>query len=138
MNTMRKGYKQLLAEAHAAIEAIPAADAMGQLHAEGVVFVDVRELLEVEREGKIPGAVHASRGLLEFYVDPESPAHKEVFASEKKLILYCASGLRSALAAQRLQEMGLPHVTHLDGGMAAWKAANGPIESASVSSGVDR
>jgi rhodanese-related sulfurtransferase len=134
---MNKGYKQLLAEASSAIETIPAADAMKQLHVEDIVFIDVRDLPELERDGKIPGAVHASRGSLEFYADPESPAHKDIFASGKRLILYCASGLRSALAAQRLQEMGLQRVAHIGGGMSAWKEANGPVEAASVSRAVD-
>lgn len=135
---MNKGYKQLLAEASSAIETIPAADAMQQLHAEDVVFIDVRDLPELERDGKIPGAVHASRGSLEFYADPECPAHKSIFASGKKLILYCATGLRSALATQRLQEMGLHRVAHIGGGMNAWKEANGPVEAANVLRAVDR
>ncbi len=130
---MNKGYKQLLAEASSVIETIPVADAMKHLHAEDIVFIDIRDLPELERDGKIPGAVHASRGSLEFYADPESPAHKEVFSSGKRLILYCASGLRSALAAQRLQEMGLQRVAHIGGGMNAWKEANGPVEATSVS-----
>lgn len=84
-------------------------------------------LLELERDGMIPGAVHASRGLLEFLVDPESPYYKDVFDSDKKLILYCATGMRSALAAQRLQELGLQRIAHVGGGITAWKAANGPV-----------
>jgi rhodanese-related sulfurtransferase len=136
--TINRGYKLLVAEASSAIETIPAAEAMKQLHAEDIIFIDVRDLPELERDGKIPGAVHASRGSLEFYADPESPAHKDVFASGKKLILYCARGLRSALATQRLQEMGLRRVAHVGGGMNAWKAANGPVEAAGVSAAVDR
>ena len=126
--TINRGCKQLVAEASSTIVTIPVTEAMQYLHAEDVVFIDVRDLPELERDGKIPGAVHASRGSLEFYADPESPAHKEVFASGKKLILYCASGLRSALATQRLQEMGLQCVASVGGGMNAWKAANGPVE----------
>lgn len=135
---MRKGYKQLVAEASSAIETIQAAEAMKQLQSEEVTFVDVRDLPELELDGKIPGAVHASRGLLEFYVDPESPYYKDIFASGKKLILYCASGGRSALAVQRLQEMGLERVAHVGGGMKAWKEANGPVEAAIVSRLVDK
>lgn len=127
-----------MAEATSALETIPATDGLKQLQAEDTVSIDVRELPEVERDGKIPGAVHASWGLLEFYADPESPAHNAVFASGKRLILYCVSGQRSALAAHRLQEMGLQHVAHLDGGMKAWKAANGPVETISVVHTVDR
>lgn len=124
----RKGFKQLVAEANAAIETIPASEAIQQLHGEGVVFVDIRDLPELERDGKIPGAVHASRGMLEFHVDPESPYHKDVFSSGKRILLYCASGGRSALAAQRMQEMGLTQVAHVGGGLKAWKEFGGPVE----------
>jgi rhodanese-related sulfurtransferase len=125
---MKKGYKQLVAEANAVVETVPAAEAVKRLQTEEVVFVDIRDLPELERDGKIPGAVHASRGMLEFHADPESPYHKDVFASGKTLLLYCASGGRSALAAQRLQEMGLAHVAHVAGGLKAWKEVNGPLE----------
>lgn len=125
---MKKGYKQLLAEANARIETIPAVEAMKHLYKEEVVFIDIRDLPELERDGKIPGAIHASRGMLEFHVDPESPYHKDIFASGKKLLLYCASGGRSALAAQQLQEMGLSRVAHLGGGIKAWKEADGAVE----------
>jgi rhodanese-related sulfurtransferase len=124
---------QLVTEASAAIETISVAEAMQVLHKEGVVFIDVRDLEELERDGKIPGAVHASRGWLEFYADPHSPVHMDVFASGQQLIVYCASGPRSALATQRLQEMGLHHVAQLSGGLKAWKAANGPVEAVGVS-----
>jgi rhodanese-related sulfurtransferase len=126
---MKKGYKQLAAEANSAIETVQADAAVRQLTSAGVIFVDVRDLPELERDGKIPGAIHASRGMLELHADPESPYHKEVFSSGKKLILYCSTGWRSALAAQRLQEMGLGNVSHLGGGIKAWKDAHGPIES---------
>jgi rhodanese-related sulfurtransferase len=126
-----------VAEASAAIETISVADAMQDLHKEGVVFIDVRDLPELERDGKIPGAVHASRGWLEFYADPHSPVHMAVFASGQQLVVYCASGPRSALATQRLQEMGLHRVAQLSGGLKAWKAANGPIEAVSGSVAVD-
>ena len=111
------------------IETIQADAAVRQLTSAGVIFVDVRDLPELERDGKIPGAVHASRGMLELHADPESPYHKDVFSSGRKLILYCSTGWRSALAAQRLQEMGLSNVSHLGGGIKAWKDAHGPIES---------
>jgi rhodanese-related sulfurtransferase len=125
---MKKGFKQLLAEAYAVIETVPATEAMKQLHSAGVAFIDIRDLPALERDGIIPGAIHASRGMLEFFADPESPYHKEVFLSGKKLFLYCASGGPSALAAQCLQEMGLNHVAHISGGLKAWKEADGPIE----------
>ncbi|GIK65488.1 MAG: rhodanese [Chloroflexota bacterium] len=125
---MEKGFKQLVAEANAAVETIAVDEAMQQLQTPEIVFIDIRDLPELQRDGKIPGAVHASRGMLEFHADPESPYHKTAFASGKKLILYCASGGRSALAAQRLQEMGLHNVAHMSGGIKAWKEANGPVE----------
>ncbi len=126
---MNKGYKQLVSEANANVQTVPAAEAMKELQTNDVAFIDIRDLPELERDGKIPGAIHASRGMLEFYADPESPYHKDVFASGKKLLLYCASGGRSALAAQRLQEMGLSDVAHVSGGLKAWKEANGPVEA---------
>jgi rhodanese-related sulfurtransferase len=130
---MRKGYKQLVAEANAAVETIPVSEAVQQINRDDIVFVDIRDLPELERDGKIPGAVHASRGMLEFHVDPESPYHKDVFSSGKKILLYCASGGRSALAAQRMQEMGLTAVAHVGGGLKAWKEVGGPVEPASPS-----
>jgi rhodanese-related sulfurtransferase len=126
---MKKGYKQLVAEANSVIETIQVEAAVRQLKSMGVIFVDVRDLPELERDGMIPGAIHASRGMLELHADPESPYHKDVFSSGRKLILYCSTGWRSALAAQRLQEMGLDNISHLDGGIKAWKEAHGPIES---------
>lgn len=126
---MKKGYKQLLTEANADIETIQVVEAVQQLRNEAVAFIDIRDLPELERDGKIPGAIHASRGMLEFHADPESPYHKAVFESGRKLLLYCASGGRSALAVQRLQEMGFRHVAHIGGGLKAWKEANGPVET---------
>jgi rhodanese-related sulfurtransferase len=124
-----KGFKQLVAEANATIETIPVEQAQGAISDPGTVFIDIRDLPELERDGKIPGAVHASRGMLEFYADPESPYHRDIFASGKQLLVYCASGGRSALAAQRLQEMGFANVAHVGGGLRAWKEANGPVEA---------
>lgn len=126
---MKKGYKQLIAEANAAIETLQVQEAIKELQSGKAVFVDIRDLAELERDGKIPGAVHASRGMLEFLADPESPYYMDVFAPGRKLVLYCASGGRSALATQRLQEMGLDGVAHIAGGMKAWKEANGPVEA---------
>ncbi|MEZ4668566.1 MAG: rhodanese-like domain-containing protein [Anaerolineae bacterium] len=126
---MVKGYKQLVSEANAAVKTIPAVEAMQQLQQDDVAFIDIRDLPELERDGKIPGAIHASRGMLEFHADPESPYYKDIFASGKKLLIYCASGGRSALATQRLQEMGLTDVAHVGGGIKAWKEANGPVEA---------
>jgi len=122
-----KGYKQLISEANAAIVTISVNESLRQLGNPDVLFVDVRDLPEIERDGKIPGAFHASRGMLEFYADPESPYHKEAFASGKQILLYCASGGRSALAARTLQEMGLNQVAHMAGGLKGWKEAGGQV-----------
>ncbi len=92
-----------------------------------VVFVDVRDVRELEREGVIPGAVHAARGMLEFWFDPSSPYHREVFAQDKEFVLFCAAGWRSALSARTLMEMGVQRVSHIEGGFTAWKAAGAPV-----------
>ena len=93
-----------------------------------MTFVDLRDPRELERDGMIPGAFHATRGMLEFWIDPESPYYKEIFGSGKRFVLFCAGGLRSALATQAVQRMGLSPVCHIEGGFGAWKAAGGPVE----------
>ncbi|MEL0083640.1 MAG: rhodanese-like domain-containing protein [Gammaproteobacteria bacterium] len=125
---MKKNIKTLLAEAEELIETISVEQALELAGQEGVQFVDIRDIRELTREGKIPGAHHAPRGMLEFWVDPESPYHKPLFASGKKFVFYCASGWRSALATRALQEMGLEPVCHIRGGISAWKEAGGTIE----------
>ena len=126
---LTKGYKDLLAEANARIETVTPAQARAWLDAgdPDVVFVDIRDPRELEREGMIPGALHAPRGMLEFWVDPESPYHKPVFASGKRFVFYCASAWRSALATDTVQRMGLEPVCHLQGGFKAWKEAGLPV-----------
>ena len=124
---MKKGYKTLLEEANKRIETIPTADAIKLKGDPDTVFVDIRDVRELEREGMIPGAFHAPRGMLEFWVDPESPYHKELFASGKRFVLYCASGWRSALATDTLREMGLDRVAHIEGGFNGWKQAGGDV-----------
>lgn len=125
---MKKGFKQLIAEANAEIKTWTTADAIAAAGGSDVVFVDLREPEELTRDGKVPGAVAAPRGMLEFYADPESPYHKPELASGKTILLYCASAGRSALAAKTLQDMGLDNVGHIAGGFKAWAAANGPVE----------
>ena len=98
------------------------------IEAEDHVIVDLRDFRELKREGKIPGAFSCPRGMLEFWIDPDSPYHKPVFNQDKRYIFYCASAWRSALAAKTAQEMGLKPVAHLEGGFSAWKAAGGAIE----------
>ena len=125
---MQKGYKALLAEAEAVIETIPVAEALA-LHGDpGVVFVDLRDPREIQREGRIPGAFSCPRGMLEFWVDPESPYAKPIFQEEKRFLFYCASAWRSALATKTVQEMGLPGAAHIGGGFTAWKQAGGAVE----------
>lgn len=125
---MKKGYKQLVDEANAAIETIAVKDALSLVGDDSVTLVDIRDVRELWREGKIPGALHAPRGMLEFWVDPDSPYHRDVFASGKKFVLYCKSGWRSALATKQLQDMGLEPIAHIEGGYGAWLEADGPTE----------
>lgn len=122
------GFKKMLAEANAVIETASVQDALGLVGDPNVAFIDIRETVERQQTGSVQGAVHAPRGLLEFIADPEGPMHNDVFASGKKLLLFCASGGRSALAAKTLQDMGLGNVAHIAGGYAAWREAGGPVE----------
>ena len=126
--TITRGYKALLDEANAKVETLPAGEAMKLLGRDDVVFVDLRDPRELEREGRIPGAFHCPRGMLEFWIDPESPYHKPVFAEDKRFVFFCAGGWRSALSAATAQDMGLKPVAHLEGGFGAWRAAGGPVE----------
>ena len=121
------GFKQLMARAAADIEQITAADAIALHGSDDIVFVDIRDARELQREGRIPGSFHAPRGMLEFWVDPESPYHKPVFAEDKTFIIHCASGWRSTLATEVLQRMGLRPVKNLTGGFSAWKEAGGSV-----------
>lgn len=96
---------------------------------DGVVLVDIRDPRELTREGRMPGAFHCPRGMLEFWIDPESPYHKPVFAEDKEFVFFCAGAMRSALAAKVAQDMGLKPVAHMLGGFGAWKKAGAPVES---------
>lgn len=127
---MKKGVKEMVAEANAEIETITAQDALKLKDDPNVVLVDLRDIRELNRDGRVPGAFHAPRGMLEFWVDPESPYYKEIFGSGKKFAFFCAGGMRSALAAQAVQRMGLEPVCHIEGGFRAWKEAGGPIDMA--------
>lgn len=122
-----KGYQQLITEARSRIRTLSLAEARAKHGDPNVVFVDIRDVRELEREGMIPGAFHAPRGMLEFWVDPASPYHKDVFASGKEFVLYCQSAWRSSLATATLQDMGLAPVSHVEGGFKAWKEAGGPV-----------
>jgi 2-methylaconitate isomerase len=123
---LKKGYRQLIDEANARIRTLTVEEAKGSFDDAGVLFVDIRDVRELEREGMIPGAFHAPRGMLEFWVDPQSPYYKDIFGSGKQFILYCHSGWRSALATAALQDMGLGPISHIGGGFTAWKQAGGP------------
>ena len=124
---LKKGVKELCAEANAEVETVTVANALKLKDDPSVTFVDIRDIRELDRDGRVPGAFHAPRGMLEFWVDPESPYAKDIFASGKKFLFFCAGGLRSALAAQQLQRMGLEPVCHLEGGFKAWKEAGGAV-----------
>ena len=124
---MKIGFREMIAAADAEVQSLGVADA-ARLQAEGsAILVDIRDIRELWRDGMVEGASHAPRGMLKFWFHPDSPYHKPEFAEDRKYILYCASGWRSALAAKALQDMGVPDVAHLDGGFSAWKDAGAPI-----------
>jgi len=128
---LKVGYKALLAQAEAEIEALSPVAAGELLGNDDVLFVDIRDIRELQREGMIPNAFHATRGMIEFWIDPESPYFKEIFAKPKRFVFYCQSGWRSALTTQTVQQMGLPNVCHIDGGFRAWQEAGQPIDALS-------
>ena len=125
---MKKGYKALLDEANAEVEALTPQEASSLLGDDETIFIDLRDIRELDREGRIPGARHCPRGMLEFWIDPESPYHKDIFASGKTFVFFCAAGWRSALAAKTAQDMGLDPVKHITGGFSQWKEAGLPTE----------
>jgi rhodanese-related sulfurtransferase len=122
-----RGFKELIADARRQIRTLTLEEAKEKLGNPDIVFVDIRDIRELEREGMIPDAFHAPRGMLEFWVDPESPYHKEIFSSGKEFVLYCQSAWRSSLATLALQEMGLTPICHIEGGFKAWKEAGLPV-----------
>ena len=127
--TITTGFRDLVDAAERQIETLAVEDAIA-LHGHGdVTFVDIRDVRELEREGRVPGAFHCPRGMLEFWIDPQSPYHKPIFAEDKRFVFFCAGGWRSALAAQTAQLMGLRPVAHIKGGFGAWRKADGPVET---------
>ena len=123
-----KGFQALVDEAMAQVTTHSVDAVRARLHDPNVQIVDIRDPRELEREGTVPGALLAPRGMLEFWVDPESPYFKPVFADEgKEFILFCGAGWRSALATKTLKDMGMTNVAHIDGGFAAWKKAVAPM-----------
>ncbi|MGR3760217.1 rhodanese-like domain-containing protein [Roseobacteraceae bacterium NS-SX3] len=125
--TITKGVKSLLAEANAMVDTMPIAEALQKAQDESYVFVDLRDIRELQRSGMIPGAFSCPRGMLEFWIDPESPYHKPVFNQDKTYVFYCASAWRSALSARTAMEMGLRPVLHLEGGFTEWVKQGGPV-----------
>jgi rhodanese-related sulfurtransferase len=123
----RRGFRQMVDEAKSRIKTIGLEEARSRLGEDNVVFVDLRDIRELEREGMIPGAFHCPRGMLEFWIDPDSPYHKAVFASGKEFVFYCNAAWRSALATDVAQQMGLAPVCEMDGGFTAWKNAGFPV-----------
>jgi rhodanese-related sulfurtransferase len=122
---LKRGFKAMLAEANAVIETVSVQDLAYHLDEADTVLVDVRDGTERSRDGEIPGSIHVSRGMLEFHADPESPVHNPALNPARRVILYCGTGGRSALAAKTLVDMGFEDVASLAGGFAAWRAAQG-------------
>ncbi|MEM7194375.1 MAG: rhodanese-like domain-containing protein [Pseudomonadota bacterium] len=125
---LKKSSADLVREANSRITTLSQDEALSILGQDGVQFVDIRDIRELEREGFIPGAFHAPRGMLEFWVDPDSPYYKSVFGEGKQLVLYCQSGWRSALATATIQDMGVENVGHIEGGFKSWKASGSPVK----------
>ena len=120
---LKRGFKDMLAEANAVIESVSVQDLAYHLEDGEVLLVDVRDGTERQRDGEIPGSIHVSRGLLEFQADPNSPLYNQELRPERRTILYCGTGGRSALAAKTLHDMGYTDVASLAGGFAAWRLA---------------
>jgi rhodanese-related sulfurtransferase len=127
--TITTGYKALVDAAEREIVTLPVEEAIKLAGRDDTVLIDIRDPRELSRDGKIPGAFHCPRGMLEFWIDPASPYFKPVFGQDKKYVFFCAGGLRSALAAQTAQHMGLKPVAHVRGGFGAWKKAGGPVDA---------
>jgi rhodanese-related sulfurtransferase len=125
------GHKAMVEAAEREIETLPVEQAVAMHGRDDVVFVDLRDPRELAREGRLPGAFSCTRGMLEFWIDPDSPYHKPIFAQDKRFVFFCAGGMRSALATQTAQRMGLKPVAHIAGGFGAWKKAGGPVEAGS-------
>ena len=124
---LKKGFRQMVDEAKSRIRTVSLEDARERLGKADVVFVDLRDVRELDREGMIPGAFHCPRGMLEFWLDPDSPYYKDVFAPGKEFVFYCNGAWRSALACDVAQQMGLEPVCEMDGGFTAWKNAGFPV-----------
>ena len=126
--TITTGFRALVDAAESQIETLSVDEARKLHGSDDVVFVDIRDPRELQREGKMPGAFHATRGMLEFWIDPASPYHKDIFAQDKKFVFFCAGGWRSALAAKTAHDMGMRPVAHIRGGFGEWKKSGAPVE----------
>jgi rhodanese-related sulfurtransferase len=133
--TITLGYKEMCELAEREIETVAVEEAIKLYGRDDTVLVDIRDPRELQREGRVPGAFHCPRGMLEFWIDPNGSYFKPVFGQDKKFVFFCAGGMRSALAAQTAQRMGLKPVAHIRGGFGAWKKAGGPVEKPEVAPG---
>ena len=127
MKKLKKTVKNMVAEAKSKINEIDAKDAIKFFNDENVIFIDIRDIRERQKLGFIPGSFHAPRGMLEFWIDPESPYFKDIFNTNKKYIFHCAAGWRSALAVSTLNDMGF-EASHITDGFAGWVEEKGPVE----------
>jgi len=124
-----KSVKEMVKAAKAEIKHVSIAEATARMNDDDFQLVDIRDVRELNRDGRVPGAFHAPRGMLEFWISPDSPYFKEFFADESKTyVFFCAAAARSSLAVKTLQDMGMENVAEMDGGFAGWREAGGPIE----------
>ncbi len=123
-----RGYKKLIEDANKLINTIPTEEAIRKIDKKKYIFIDLRDYREIKREGKIPGSFSCPRGMLEFWIDPASPYHKEIFNKNSTYIFYCASAWRSALAVKSALDMGLFPVVQIEGGFNKWKKIGGPVD----------
>lgn len=125
---IKRTVEQMVADANKEVEEISINDAKPLVGREDVLFIDIRDIRELAKTGRVSGARHVPRGMLEMWIDPDTPYHRDFFAEDKKFVFYCAGAWRSALAAKTAQDMGLTPVAHLEGGIKAWIEAGGPID----------
>jgi rhodanese-related sulfurtransferase len=126
---MKIGYDALIQAARREIVELEPEQVLAEMESGDIIIIDVRDIKEIEREGRIPGSFNCPRGMLEFWIDPASPYFKPVFGEPKRFIFHCALDWRSALSTQTAQRMGLENVAHMKGGFKAWKDADGPVET---------
>lgn len=122
-----KSVHEMVEAAKAELQNLSPAEAKRRVDEEGAQLIDIRDVRELQRDGAVPGAMHVPRGMLEFWVAPDSPYYKESFGADREFILFCAGGMRSALAAKIVQDMGLPKVSHVETGFGGWKEDGMPV-----------